>query len=495
MTAPPAGALREYLAETEDYRRIFDHLRFDQQTYLPDRAAADRARQIGLMEGRLRARTADPELGRLVAAVEATAPDPEADFGTWAIARVARRDHETELRRPADTLARFQVVAAEAFLVWRDARRDGDWAAFAPWLRRLVDLNLSLADAIGYERHPMDALLSLYEPALPHHATDALLTALVDPVVALNARRQELVAAAPPDPSPALPREALFAFVRDLAGRLGYEWDRGGLAIAPHPFTSPSGANDVRFTLRDDVPFPDILRAAVHELGHALYEQGTAPELWGTAAARGVMPYVHESQAKFWENIVGRTPEFAELAFATLEPHLPSRPAGFGPESLHRAAVAGPTSLIRTGTDELTFNLHIVLRWEIECALLDGSLDVADVPELWNERAARYFGAVPRHAGEGCLQDPHWCHRYLGLFTSYVIGNLLSAQLAGAMAADGVDVTAATAAGDLSPVLGWLRRHVHAPGRTFTLAELTVRATGAELSAEPYLDHLTRRYG
>ncbi|MDQ7903565.1 hypothetical protein RB614_03430 [Phytohabitans sp. ZYX-F-186] len=487
--------LRAYLAETEDYRRVFDHLRFDQQSYLPDQATADRARQIGLMERRIRERTGDPRLGELVAAVEATAPDPERDFATWAIARVARRDHETELRRPVQALTEFQVVASEAFVVWRDARRDADWAAFAPWLRKLVDINLRLADAIGYDEHPMDALLSLYEPALSWRETQALLDAVVETVIPLNERRQEAVHARPPDPMPVLDRPAVFAFAHDLAERVGYDWSRGGLAISPHPFTSPSGPRDVRFTLRDDVPFPDLLKAAIHELGHALYEQGISAELWGTAAARGVMPYVHESQAKFWENIVGRTPEFAAWAYDLLLPHLTDPPPGFGPETLHRAAVHGPTSLIRTGTDELSFNLHIALRWEIECALLAGRLDVFDVPELWNERAERYFGQPVPSDREGCLQDPHWCHRYMGLFTSYVIGNLVSAQLWGAMRDAGVEVAAALAARDVTPVLGWLRRHVHAPGRTYTLAELVVRATGGPLSAEPYRAHLTQRYG
>ncbi|GGM40199.1 hypothetical protein ACFFX1_17675 [Dactylosporangium sucinum] len=492
---PEIDELRDYLGETEDYRRVFEHLRFDQQSYLPDQATTDRARQIGLMERRMRERTADPRLDELVAAVESTNPDPERDFATWAIARVARRDYEAELRRPVDALTEFQVVASEAFVVWRDARRDADWAAFAPWLRKLVDINLRLADAIGYPEHPMDALLSLYEPALSWRDTQALLDSLVDDVIRLNEQRQEAVNARPADPMPVLDRQAVFAFVHDLAEQVGYDWNRGGLAISPHPFTSPSGPRDVRFTLRDDVPFPDMLKAAIHELGHALYEQGISPGLWGTSAAKGIMPYVHESQAKFWENIVGRTPEFAALAYDLLVPHVPDPPPGFGPEALHRAAVHGPTSLIRTGTDELTFNLHIVLRWEIECALLTGQLDVYDVPEFWNARAERYFGRPVPSDREGCLQDPHWCHRYMGLFTAYVIGNLVSAQLWRAMETQGISVTRALTARDVSPVLHWLRGNVHAPGRTYTLAELVERATGGPLSAEPYREHLTQRYG
>ncbi|SDT10953.1 hypothetical protein [Jiangella sp. DSM 45060] len=492
--APPIADLREYLAETEDYRRIFDHLRYDQQTVLPDGATADRARQIGLMERRMRDRIADPRLDELVAAVERHGPDPHDDFAAWAVARTARRDHDAARTRPVEVMSDFQVVAAEAFPAWRDARAAGRWADFAPWLRRLVDLNLRLADAVGYTDHPMDALLSAYEPGLSYAATDELLAGLREPVLRLNAFRQEHYAGRPRVAFPDLDRQTAFAFVRDLTERIGYDWNRGGLAVSPHPFTSPSGANDVRFTLRDDVPFDEILTSAVHEIGHALYEQGIAPELWGTSAARGVMPWLHESQAKFWENIVGRTPQFARFAHGVLAPYLGDHPGAVTPESLHEALVARPTSVIRIATDELTFNLHILLRWEIETSLLSGTLDVDDVPELWNARSAEYFGTAPASDRDGALQDPHWCHRWMGLFTSYVIGNLVSAQLAAAMRRDGVDLEAGAEAGDFAPMLGWLRRHVHAPGRTFTLAELVPRATGADLGTEAYLSHLERRY-
>ena len=484
-----------YLAETEDYRRIFDHLRFDQQSYMQDKATADRARQLGLMERQLRSRTGAAELGALIAAVEAIHPDESTDFATWAIARVARRDHETELRRPMEPLAEFQRTASEAFLAWRDARKTSNWAAFAPWLRKIIEINVRLADAIGYAEHPMDALLSIYEPGLSWRQTQTLLDTVRDIVIPLNARRLEIVNTLKPDPVPVLARDRVFAFVHDLAENLGYDWERGGLSISPHPFTSPSGANDVRFTLRDDVAFPDLLKTAVHELGHALYEQGVSPELWGTAAARGIMPYVHESQAKFWENSVGREPAFAVWAYDMLRPYLDDEPDGFGPEALHRAALYGPTSLIRTGSDELSFNLHIILRWEIECALLTGEIDVMDVPALWNARSMQYFGQRVPDDSAGCLQDPHWCHRYMGLFTAYTIGNVMAAQLAQAMEAEGIKVKAALEARDVSPLLGWLRRNVHAVGRTYTLTELIDRVTGSPLAVDAFRELLTRRYG
>lgn len=493
MTA--IGALRAYLAETEDYRRIFDHLRLDQQTVMPDAATADRARQIGLVERQIRLRTADPALGALVGEAESLELDPTTAFDDWAVLRTARRDHDVAVTRPIDLLAEFQIVAAEAFLVWRDARAASDWGVYTPWLKRLVDINRGMADAIGYDDHPLDALLSMYEPALPFRSVDTLLWSLREPVIALNARRLSTFAASP-SPLPTIHDTGrLLDFVRDLTGRMGFEWTRGAVAISPHPFTSPSGPNDVRFTLRDDMPLDDVLRATVHEIGHALYEQGIGPGLWGTAAARGIMPYVHESQAKFWENIVGRTPEFCDLAFALMQPHLGEELRGVAPETLHAAGLGGPTTQTRIATDELTFNLHILLRWEIETGLLDGTLAVDAVPELWNSRSVEYFGSRPSSDREGALQDPHWCHRWMGLFSSYVIGNLLSAQLAESMKRDGIDIAADAGRGEFTAILGWLRANVHAVGRSFTLAELVPRATGRQLSADAYLAHLTRRHG
>lgn len=264
--------------------------------------------------------------------------------------------------------------------------------------------------------------------------------------------------------------------------------------MGPHPFTSPAGPADVRIALRPHVPFSDAIQAAVHEYGHGLYEQGIPTRLWGTPAGRGVMPYLHESQAKFWENIIGRRRDFCQLMTTTVSEVLGGLPPGVAENDLFDDLAACQNSTIRTATDEVSFNLHIILRWEIEVALLEGAVTAVDVPALWSEKCLSYLGQEPRHDADGALQDPHWAGRYFGLFPCYLIGNILSAQMAEEYDPDGTRLTSAIAARDLGDPLGWLRQHVHQHGRLLTTQELIQSVAGHEMSAEPYRRHLLRRY-
>ncbi|HEY0217301.1 MAG TPA: hypothetical protein VGC57_13010 [Cellulomonas sp.] len=482
-TGTAVEAALTYMATTEDLRRVSEHLFLDQQTLLPPAATDDRARQIGLLERMIRDRLAADEFGALLDAVQAERPDVP-----WLAA--ARRDLDRERLRPAAAQQAFASVGIQANTAWKRAREEDDWGAFAPWLARMVEINLEVAAAVGYAEHPHDALLSLYDPGPTTRELDTLFDRLRPDLVGLS-RDRPLVEV--PE-SPVVPTGTLLAISRDVALLLGFDLDRGALAISPHGYTNPGGPNDIRVTFRDDRPVAATLGTVLHELGHALYEQGIDPELWGTAAGRGVMPYLHESQSKFWENIVGRRrdlmPALADILTAHLGPDVP----GCSAEELYHLQVHSPASMIRTESDEVSFNLHILLRWEVERGLLSGGLSVDEVPELWAERSREFFGRPPRDFAEGPLQDPHWCRRYMGLFTSYVVGNLASAQMAEQLGTDGVDLATAVEGRDLAPVLGWLRREVHGPGRSLPMTDLLVRATGRPLDAEPYRRHLTGRY-
>lgn len=483
MTGPAVTAARDYLAQTEDLRRVSEHLFLDQQTIMPPAATEDRARQIGLLERMIRDRLAADEFAALLDAAEAEAPDM-----VWLAA--ARRDLDRERRRPAAAQEAFASVGIRANSAWRTAREQNRWQDFAPWLARMVEINLEVAQALGHDEHPHDALLSVYDPGPGTAELDSLFARLRPELVRLSAGRRQVEVTE----SPVVPPDTLLAIAADVCRLVGFDLERGALAFSPHGYTNPGGPNDVRVTFRADRPVVATLGTVLHELGHALYEQGVDPELWGTSAGRGVMPYLHESQSKFWENIVGRRgdlmPVLADLIAAHLGPGVP----GCSAEEIGNLFLHGPMSMIRTESDEISFNLHILLRWEVERGLLSGTLAVDDIPDLWFARSVEYFGREPRDMAEGPLQDPHWCRRYMGLFTSYVVGNLASAQFAEAQAADGVDIGAAIAVRDLGPVLGWLRREVHAPGRSLPMTELLTRTTGRPLDADPYLRHLRGRY-
>jgi carboxypeptidase Taq len=478
----PTSELLEFMATTEDLRRISEHLFLDQQTALPPAAIDDRARQIGWLEGQIHDRIASDEYRILIERL--TAEDPDV---AWLDA--ARRDNLRETLRPAAAQRAFASVGLQAVAAWNQAREISDWSAFSPWLQRMVDINLEVAEAMGYDDHPHDALLSLYEPGPTSVEINAIFSTLREDLVRLSRDRE----VAPQPASPVVATEQLLAIARDIGDLFGFDFRRGTLAISPHGYTNPAGPNDTRVTFRAGQPIAGTVGTIMHEYGHGLYEQGIAPELWGTAAGRGIMPYLHESQSKFWENIVGRRRDLMPVLSDIVQRHTGDVP-GTSAEDLYAVQAGGPASMIRTESDEVSFNLHIFLRWEIETALLDGSLRVEDVPALWNERSLEYFGRAPQDDREGALQDPHWCRRYMGLFTSYVVGNIGSAQMAEAQERDGVSIPDAVAARDFRAPLDWLRTNIHAPGRTKTMHEVLTDATGSRLDAEPYRRHLVGRY-
>ncbi len=478
------GDVLAYMETTEDLRRISEHLFLDQQTLLPDASSDDRARQIGLMERMIRDRTAAPEFGALLDGSRA-----DAESLPWFAA--AERDFTRERQRPGDAQQAFASIGIQAGSAWRKAREVGDWSAFAPWLAKMVDINLRVAEAMGYEDHPHDALLSLYDPGPSSAELNLLFDSLRDDLVRLN-RERELV---PITESPVIDTATMLAIARDVSEFVGFDFTRGALAISPHGYTNPGGPNDVRITFRDDQSVVAIVGTVLHELGHAVYEQGIAPHLWGTNAGRGIMPYIHESQSKFWENIVGRRQDVMPALADIIAAHLGEGVPGASAEEIHDLYTRAPSSMIRTESDEVSFNLHILLRWEIENKLLSGTLTVDEVPELWNTRSEEYFGRAPASVSEGALQDPHWCRRYMGLFTAYIVGNIASAQLAESMETSGVSIGTAAADRDFSEVLGWTRTNVHSFGRSLTMTEILERATGRPLDAEPYRRHLTGRYG
>ncbi|MGB4138043.1 MAG: hypothetical protein WA971_15875 [Microbacterium sp.] len=473
-------ALRQHLRHTEDLKNINERLWLDQQSYMPPAALAERIRHTGIIQDLVQQRLTSPELGRLL--------DEDTEQASWLA--VARRERENALRMGDATWTRFLQTAGRAFDAWVIARDGDDWSAFEPWLAEMVAINRDFAERMGYAEHPMDALLSVYVPGPSHAEITEVFEGLKGFLI--DARRRR-VADEPVYDVEGEPHE-LVSIMREIGELIGFDFARGGVGFTPHGYTSIAGPRDARVTIRQDVPLFQAVSTAVHEYGHALYGQGVAEELWETPAQHGSMPYIQESQSKFWENIVGRRADFGIRIGEILARHYPQRSAEDWGRAYHRSLTRGVSSPVRVAADEISFNLHIILRYEIECGLLDGTIPPDRVPEVWDAKSEEYLGIVPASLGIGALQDPHWARRFFGLFTAYVVGNVSSAQLARAMAEQGVSIEEAVRRADFGEVRGWLRENVHGPGGTVTLQEMLVNATGSRMSPDAYRDHLRERY-
>ncbi len=486
-------ALRERLAPVSDLRAAAALLEWDQETYMPPGAAEARAHQLATLKRLAHEHLTSDAVGALLDALEADGLEDELDR---ALVRVARRDYDRATRLSADFVTRLATAKARALEAWKHARQDDDFARFAPHLREIVDLSIEQAEALGYDAHRYDALLDEYEPGATQAEVARLFAGLRAELVPIV---QALGAAEPPDDSAlhrAFDPERQWYFGLEVARALGYDFARGRQDRSAHPFSTAFSSSDVRITTRIAPEFfPTGLFGTVHEVGHALYEQGLAPALARTPLADGTSLGVHESQSRLWENLVGRSRPFWRWAYPRLQQTFPAALGDVGEEAFYRAVNRVRPSLIRVEADEVTYNLHVMLRFELETALLSGGLAVGDVPEAWNAAMEDLLGLAPPSDADGCLQDIHWALGALGYFPTYTLGTLMSVQLFEAAERDLGPFDEAFARGEFGPLLGWLRERVHRWGRARSAAEIMEEATGGPLRAEPWLAYVREKFG
>ena len=482
--------LRRRALEIHDLRALGELGSWDQQTYMPPGGTEARARQLALVARMSHDMFVSDEFGRLLDAAEAEATGDDA---VW-VARL-RRDRDRALRVPSRLVERLTQVTSRAHLAWVQARKEGDFGMFQPLLEEILDLKRQEAEALGPPDggELYDALLEDYEPGMRVAALDPI----VEEVVRISRQTLEQVRERQgdrPTVQGAFPREAQEELCRFVLRRMGFDFESGRLDVSAHPFTTSFDVRDVRLTTRyDEADFRTSLYGAMHEGGHGLYEQGLEQKWVGTPLAEAASLGVHESQSRFWENQVGRSRAF--LAF--LEPELKRRfpgLSGLDGEDLWRHVNWVEPSPIRVEADEVTYNLHVALRYDLEKRLLRGDLRVSEIPEAWRAGMQEYLGIQPRSAAEGELQDVHWSMGLVAYFPTYLLGNLYAAQLAEALASDLPDLEQRVERGDLRPLLEWLRRKVHRHGRRFDPPELIQEATGAAPTAEPSGRYLTRKY-
>lgn len=484
---------RARLAVVSDLHEILSLLQWDQQTQMPEAAAEGRAEQIATLSRIAHEHATSPELGRLLEELHGEL-DPATDDG--ALVRVALRDFRKATRLPGELVEATARATGLAEPAWAAARRDSDWRRFAPHLERVVELTRRMAEAYGFEDHPLDPLIDLHEPGMTRGRLASVFTELREalvPMVHAVAEQQD-GREAPLHGS--FDEAAQEAFGRDVAGRFGYDWSRGRQDRAVHPFCAAMGRDDVRITTRFDRGFlPTALFSTLHEAGHAVYEQGVSRAYARTPLAAGASTGVHESQSRLWENLVGRSRPFWRAFYPALREVFPEALGSVSVDDFYRAINRVAPSPIRVEADELTYNLHVLLRFELEAELLDGSLPVAGVPEAWNAATAELVGLVPEEDAQGALQDVHWSSGAFGYFPTYTVGNVLSAQLFEAALRDRPEIPAEMERGELGPLRTWLAESVWRHGRKYDPDDLVTRATGRPMDTAPYLAYLRRKFG
>jgi carboxypeptidase Taq len=489
------GRLREALGEIADLERAVEVLHWDQETNMPPGGVADRANQTATLSRLAHERFTGDGVGRLLEAAEAEVAGLPYESDEASLVRVTRRERDRETRVPAELVAEMAHAAAHALPVWRQARAASDWASFTPAMERTVQLFERKTEALGYRERPFDALIEAGEPGLTTNRVEALFAEIreaIAPLVADIAAHADRVDGSLLD-RPCDERRQL-AFSLDTIVRLGYDLERGRQDLSTHPFCTAFGPGDVRVTTRTGATLGEsCLYSSIHEAGHALYDQGVPRALDRTPLWGGASSGVHESQSRLWENLVGRSRPFAEWLAPRLRAEFPDSLGDLEPEPFWRAINRVRPSYIRVDADEVTYNLHIVLRFQLENELLEGRLRVKDVPEAWAALLRDLLGLERPVDRLGPLQDIHWTDS-LGDFVGYTLGNLIGAQLMEAARRDLPDLDAAIAAGEFAPLLAWMRDRVHRHGRKLTPDELVERATGSPISAGPWIAYVREKF-
>ncbi len=484
------GKLRERAAELADLSHVMALMQWDQEVMLPRGGAAERAQQFATLSGIVHRRAVDPALGEFLAAAEAAAD--RLDTVERALVRKMRRGYDQNTKLPEAFVTELAALTSRALPVWVAARRDNDFASFAPLLSRLVEMNRRQADYLGYDEEPYDALLDCYEEGLTAREVRDCFSVLLEPL------RELLAGVAPAEEwQPRVPfvEAEQVRFADRLLGLIGFDFERGRQDRSAHPFSTGLGRNDQRVTNRYAPQSIEFIFSALHEGGHALYEQNIGPELARTPLANGVSLGIHESQSRFWENIIGRSRPFWQYCYSLLGEAFPAQFGTLALDDFLATVNAVRPGLIRVDADELSYNLHVLIRFELEQALISGELAVADLPAAWGERYRDYLGVVVPSDADGVLQDIHWAHGSFGYFPTYTIGNLAAAQIWHAYRRFDPDWAATLARGDFARVGGWLATNIHRHGGVYLPRELLLRVTGEELAPRHFLGYLKEKFG
>ncbi|HVZ41276.1 MAG TPA: carboxypeptidase M32 [Candidatus Kapabacteria bacterium] len=491
-----ADAFQQYLEKTRtlaDLTAAVAVLGWDQETYMPDGAAQGRAEQISTLSALVHQMTVESGYGDLIRSLSGSSNGNGLEEWQKASLKESLRDLEMATKLPEEHVREFARATSLAQHSWKQARAEKNYALFADALTHLVELKRNEAEYLGYAENPYDALIDQFEPGMTVAQLTPVFTRLREGTRVLLER----IAAAPNKPDDSVlftdfDKEKQLAYSREMVAKLGFNFGIGRVDLSAHPFCTSFGMTDVRLTTRI---FNDDLRSClfglIHEAGHGMYEQGVDPAYTRTPLASGTSMGIHESQSLFWENMIARSEPFWQWAFPSLQSTFPGPLGSLDASGFFRAINVVKPSFIRIESDELTYNLHIVIRFEIENALINGQITVADVPELWNSKMHEYLGITPADDAEGCLQDVHWSFGGFGYFPSYTLGKLYAAMFYRQMKREMPDLEAQITAGQFTNVLAWLREKIHRWGKSKRSATLVMEICNEPLSESAFLEYMT----
>jgi carboxypeptidase Taq len=489
--------LKQLLQEVDDLSSAGALLHWDQSTYMPQGGASARGRQLATLSRLAHEKFTSGEIGRLLDQLRDHESALPYEHDDASLIRVTRRDYERATKVPSSFVAKLSNHQSETYQAWTQARPANDFKAVSPFLEKTLDLSRELAGFFpGYE-HIADPLIDSSDYGMKASVIGKVFADLRHQLVPLVRAVADQPLADDSCLKQHFPENDQLAFGLKVIGRFGYDFNRGRQDKTHHPFMTKFSLGDVRITTRvKEGDLGEALFSTMHEAGHALYEQGICADYEATPLADGASSGVHESQSRTWENLVGRSRGFWEYFYPQLQEAFPGQLKSVPLEAFYRAINKVERSLIRTDADELTYNLHVMIRFDFELALLEGRLAIRDLPEAWHARYQADLGLRAPDDRDGVLQDVHWYGGVIGgSFQGYTLGNILSAQFFKAAIHAHPGIEAEIRQGSFGTLLGWLRESVHRHGRKFTAAELVERATGQPLSIEPYVGYMRKKYG
>ncbi|MCM3762114.1 carboxypeptidase M32 [Alkalihalobacillus oceani] len=487
---------RQFVKKIEDYKQALALLAWDSRTGAPKKGMAQRSEVIATLSAEVFALSTSEEMAEYLGQLREEALYATLSEVTRKTVDECHKEFERNVKIPKEEFKEYVLLQSQTETLWEEAKEKADFAMFQPNLEKLVAFKKKFIGYWGYEEHPYNTLLDDYEPGVFVATLDQVFAELRDALIPLVKRVTE--SAHQPQTDflfQSFPKEKQKELSLAILEKIGYDFSAGRLDETVHPFAIGINPNDVRITTKyNENDFRVALFGTIHECGHALYEQNISQELIGTPLCDGTSMGIHESQSLFWEKFVGQHVGFWERHYELLQQYSSEQFASVSLEDFYFAVNEAKPSLIRIESDELTYCLHIIIRYELEKALIEGTLDVKDLPAAWNEKMEQYLGIRPENDGEGVLQDVHWSFGAFGYFPSYALGYIYAAQLKEAIAGELPQFDQLVSSGDFTPIHDWLKTNVHQYGKLKQPAELIRSITGGGIDAKPLINYLTEKY-